>query len=125
MKIAVIGAGAMGSVIGGLLAKAGNDVRLLEVWREAIDAINHHGLRIDDKAGNSQMVRVRATDKPAEIGVAELALIFVKCYHTEAAVHNARPLIGPQTAVLSLQNGWGNGPRIAAIVGQETVVPGV
>ena len=102
-----------------------NDVGLLEVWREAFDSINHNCLRIDDKAGNSQTVLVRATDKPAEIGVVELALIFVKCYHTEAAVRNARPLIGPQTTVLSLQNGWGNGPRIAAIVGREKLLLGV
>jgi 2-dehydropantoate 2-reductase len=51
MKIAVIGAGAMGSVIGGLLARAGNDVTLIEIWREAIDAIERNGLRIDDKKG--------------------------------------------------------------------------
>jgi 2-dehydropantoate 2-reductase len=125
MKIAVIGAGAMGSVIGGLLAKAGNDVTLIDVWREAIDAINSAGLRVDDKAGNSETIRVRATDKPAEVGTADLVFVFVKCYHTEAAVKNALPLIGSDTIVVSLQNGWGNGPRIASIVGKEKLLIGV
>jgi 2-dehydropantoate 2-reductase len=125
MKIAVIGAGAMGSVMGGLLAKAGNPITLIDVWREAVDAINANGLRIDDKAGNSETIRVRATDKPGEIGTVDLVLVFVKCYHTEVAVKNALPLIGSNTIVLSLQNGWGNGPRIASIVGQERLLLGV
>lgn len=120
MKVAVIGAGAMGSVIGGLLAKAGNDVTLVDVWRETVDAINAKGLRIND-----EVVKVRATDKPAEVGGADLVLVFVKCYHTEAAVRNALSLIGPDTVVLSLQNGWGNGPRIAKIVGEEKLLLGV
>src|SRR5688572_5792905 len=125
MKIAVIGAGAMGGVIGGLLARAGNDVTFIEIWREAIDAINTAGLRVEDKAGNSETIRVRATDKPAEVGIVDLVLVFVKCYHTEAAVKNALPLIGSDTVVLSLQNGWGNGPRIASIVGEEKLLLGV
>jgi 2-dehydropantoate 2-reductase len=120
MKIAVIGAGAMGSVIGGLLAKAGNDVTLVDVWRETVEVINAKGLRIND-----EVVKVRATDKPAEIGVVDLVLVFVKCYHTEEAVRNALPLIGTETVVLSLQNGWGNGPRIAKIVGEEKLLLGV
>jgi len=110
----------MGSVAGGLLAKAGNEVTLVDVWREGIDAINKNGLRIND-----EVVKVRATDKPSEAGVVDLALVFVKCYHTEAAVRNALPLIGPETVVLSLQNGWGNGPRIAKIVGEEKLLVGV
>jgi len=120
MKIAVIGAGAMGSVIGGLLAKAGNDVTLVDVWREAVDTINAKGLRIND-----EVVKVRATDKPAGVGPVDVVLVFVKCYHTEDAVRNALPLIGPETVVLSLQNGWGNGPRIAKIVGEEKLLIGV
>ena len=120
MKIAVIGAGAMGSVMGGLLAKAGNEVALVDVWREAIEAINKNGLRIND-----EVVKVRATDKPAEVGIVDLVLVFVKCYHTETAVRNALSMIGPETVVLSLQNGWGNGPRIVKIVGEEKLLLGV
>lgn len=125
MKIAILGAGAMGSVAGGLLAKAGNEVTLIDVWQQAVDAINREGLRVDDKAGASQTVRVRATTNPAEAGPVDLLVVFVKCYHTEAAVRGAMAAVGPNTTVLSLQNGWGNGPRIREIVGAEKLVLGV
>lgn len=125
MKIAVIGAGAMGSVIGGLLAKAGNDVTLIDVWKQAVDAINANGLKIEDKAGNVETIKVRAIDQPASAGAMDLVLVFVKCYHTETAVRDGLPMIAPNTVVLSLQNGWGNGPRIAKIVGEEKLLLGV
>jgi 2-dehydropantoate 2-reductase len=125
MKIAVIGAGAMGSAVGGLLAKAGNDVTLVDVSRATLDAINARGLRVDDKAGQSEVIRLPATDNVTEVGVVDLVVVFVKCYHTEAAVRAAAPLIGDGTVVLSLQNGWGNGPRIAEIIGKEKLLLGV
>lgn len=115
----------MGSAIGAQLKCGGNDVTLIDVARETIDAINSRGLIVQDKTGGRQTVRVRATDKPAEVGLVDLVLVFVKCYHTEAAVRNAAPLMGPDTMVLSLQNGWGNGPRIGAIVGEEKLLLGV
>ncbi|MEJ7617418.1 MAG: 2-dehydropantoate 2-reductase [Pyrinomonadaceae bacterium] len=125
MKIAVIGAGAMGSVIGGLLSKSGNDVTLIDVFRPTIEAINAKGLIIDDKAGGTEIVKVRATDDPSKVGVVDLAVVFVKCYHTESAIKGALPMIGAGTTVLSLQNGWGNGPRIAKIAGPEKLLLGV
>jgi 2-dehydropantoate 2-reductase len=125
MKIAIIGAGAMGSVIGGALAQAGNDVAFVEVAQPVIDAINSRGLIVTDKAGAPQTIPARATSNPADIGPVDLVLVFVKCYHTESAIRGALPLIGPDTVVLSLQNGWGNGPRIAAIVGEEKLLLGV
>ncbi len=125
MKIAIIGAGAMGCAIGALLHKAGNDVTLVDVSRATIAAINNNGLKIDDKAGHTEIVRLRATDDPASVGVVDVVVVFVKCYHSEAAVKSAEPYIGENTIVLSLQNGWGNGPRIAAIVGAEKLLLGV
>lgn len=115
----------MGSVMGAQLKAGGNDVTLIDVAREALDAINSRGLIVQDKTGTQQTVPIRATDKPAEVGPVDLILVFVKCYHTEAAVRNAAPLMGPDTMVLSLQNGWGNGPRIGAIVGEEKLLLGV
>src|SRR5688572_22352760 len=115
----------MGSVTGGLLAKAGNEVTLVDVWKEAVEAINRHGLKIEDKSGSVETIEVRATDQPASAGAMDLVLVFVKCYHTEAAVRNALPLVEANTVVLSLQNGWGNGPRIAKIVGEEKLLIGV
>jgi 2-dehydropantoate 2-reductase len=126
MKIAILGAGAMGSALGALLAKAGNDVTLIDVSKETIEAINRDGLKIQDKAGDLSVHKVRAVDSPAEAGgPVDLLLVFVKCYHTAEAVQSALPALGPRSTVLSLQNGWGNGPRIAEIVGKERVVLGV
>jgi 2-dehydropantoate 2-reductase len=115
----------MGSALGALLCEAGNDVTLVDVAQKAVEAINTDGLIIEEKDGTSRAVRVPATADPASVGPVELVIVFVKCYHTEAAVRGAAPLIGPDTIVLSLQNGWGNAPRIAGIVGPEKVVVGV
>jgi 2-dehydropantoate 2-reductase len=125
MRIAILGAGAMGSAIGALLHKAGNEITLIDVARPTIDAVQSRGLVVQNKAGEQETVRVAITDQPAHVGVVDLLLVFVKCYHTETAVKNALPVIGPNTTVLSLQNGWGNGPRIAGIIGPERVVLGV
>lgn len=125
MKLAIIGAGAMGGVFGAHLAEAGQEVTLVDVARPVVEAIEADGLRVDDKAGASRTVRLRATTDPAAVGPVDLAVVFVKCYHTESAVRMAAPLLGPDTAVLSLQNGWGNAPRIAEIVGRERVLAGV
>ena len=126
MRIAILGGGgAMGGLFGGYLARAGNDVTLIDVARPAVDAINADGLVIEEKDGSRPVVRVQATDDPASVGPVDLILNFVKCYHTDAAVRAARPMISPDTAVLSLQNGWGNAPRIASIVGEDRVLVGL
>lgn len=126
MKIAILGgAGAMGALLGGMLAQAGVDVTLVDVAQTAVDAINANGLRLDDKAGATHQIRVKATTNPASVGPVDYLLVFVKCYHTESAVRAATPMIGEGTVVLSLQNGWGNAPRIAGLVGQERVMAGV
>ena len=126
MKIAILGAGAMGSAIGALLAKAGNDITLIDVWREAVEAINRDGLKIQNKAGDIATHKIRAVHSPAQVAApVDLLLVFVKCYHTVDAVKSALPVLGSDSTVLSLQNGWGNGPRIAEAVGKERVVLGV
>jgi 2-dehydropantoate 2-reductase len=126
MRIAVLGgAGAMGGLFGGQLARSGTDVTLVDVAREAVEAINRDGLQLTDKVGETRAIKVRATTDPAEVGVVDVVMVFVKCYHTELAVRNALPMIGEQTAVLTLQNGWGNVPRIASIVGESKLLAGV
>jgi 2-dehydropantoate 2-reductase len=124
MKIAILGAGAMGSAIGALLHESGHDVILLEISPAVIEAVRTNGLLIENKAGERRSVPIRITDNPAEVGQVELINDFEKCYHTAAAVRNAHSLIGPDTTVLSLQTGRGNGHRIADIVGREQVVLG-
>src|SRR5882724_322747 len=119
MKIAILGGGgAMGGIFGGYLARAGNDVTLIDVSKAAVTAINDNGLTIEEKDGSQPVIKVPASDNPASVGPVDLIINFVKCYHTEAAVRAAAPMIASDTAVLSLQNGWGNAPRIASIVGE-------
>jgi len=126
MRIAVLGGGgAMGGLFGGYLARAGNDVVLIDVSKAAVDAINTDGLTIEEKDGSQPVIQVAASDDPGAVGPVDLILNFVKCYHTEVAIRSALPMIGPDTAVLSLQNGWGNAPRIAGIVGEDRVLVGL
>jgi 2-dehydropantoate 2-reductase len=126
MRIAVLGgAGAMGSVFGGSLARAGHDVVLIDVWEEAVQEITRSGLTLESPDGSRQHIRVKAASSPNGLEPVDLVLVFVKCYQTEAAVRAAIPLLAPSTIVLTLQNGWGNGETIARLVGQERVLVGV
>ena len=126
MRIAILGGGgAMGGLFGGYLARAGNDVTLLDVSDAAIGAINADGLKIEEKDGSVAVIRVPATRDAASIGVVDLIVNFVKCYHTNAAIRAAMPMLGPDTGILSLQNGWGNADRIAASAGAERVIVGL
>lgn len=124
MRIAVVGAGAMGSVFGGLLAAAGCDVWLVDSWREHVEALNRDGLRIE-AGGSERVVAVRATTDPARVGPVDLVLVQVKSTETGAAARGSRPLIGGETIFLTLQNGLGNREAIAAVVGEERVLAGV
>jgi 2-dehydropantoate 2-reductase len=100
-------------------------VTLIDVWQDNVDAINHSGLCIEDKTGNIEKINVRATSDYSSVGPVDLALVFVKCYHTEQAVKSVAPLIGDNTTVMTLQNGWGNAPRIASIIGEERLMVGL
>ena len=94
MRIAILGGGgAMGGLFGGYLARAGNDVTLIDVSRPAVDTINDAGLTIEEKDGSHPVIEVPASTDPAEVGPVDLIINFVKCYHTEAAVRAAAPMI--------------------------------
>ncbi len=123
MKIAIIGAGAMGSLFGGRLALAGEEVWLLDVWEEHVRTIREQGLTIVTAAKDIP-TRPNATTKLEEIGQADLVVIFVKSTATKAAAQTAKRLLGPATAVMTLQNGYGNAETIAAVVGAERVIAG-
>lgn len=126
MKIAVLGgAGAMGSLYGGYLSRAGHDVTLVDVEGEGVDTINARGLEIVEQSGDSVLVAVPATADACTIGPVDLVIVLVKGMHTSAATRGALPLIGEHSAVLTLQNGWGNVARIGDIVGASKVLAGV
>jgi 2-dehydropantoate 2-reductase len=124
MRIAVVGAGAMGSIFGARLAGGGHDVVLLDVARPIVDRINEAGVTVV-RGDESTTTRVPATSDPAEVGPVDVVVFCVKCYHTASATDLARPLVGPDTVVASLQNGWGNGDVLAAAFPPEQVVVGV
>jgi 2-dehydropantoate 2-reductase len=122
MKIAVIGAGGVGGYFGGRLARAGNDVAVMARGPH-LTAIRDRGLHIHGVDGDFTAA-VSASDDPAELGPHEVVLFCVKSYDTEAAASRLGPLIGADTAVLSLQNGIDNEEKIAAAVGPDHVLGG-
>jgi 2-dehydropantoate 2-reductase len=123
VKIAVLGAGALGCAIGGALAQAGNRVVLINRNTDHVDAINTHGLVMRTPAGE-QVVRVSAATSAQGLDPVDLVIVLVKSFHTEAAMAAATNLVGPHTAVLSLQNGLGHEDVLAQIVGREHVLAG-
>ncbi|MDC0739301.1 2-dehydropantoate 2-reductase [Cognatishimia sp. SS12] len=110
MKIAVLGAGAMGSVFGARLAKGGADVTLLDVNDAHLTAINEGGLQVDLDEG-AEVISLPALRPEAFKGPVDLVLLFTKTFHTEAALRAIAPQIGA-AHVLSLQNGIGNAERL-------------
>ncbi|HKP19769.1 MAG TPA: 2-dehydropantoate 2-reductase [Gaiellaceae bacterium] len=124
MKIAIVGAGAMGSVYAGLLASAGNEVWAVDGWREHVDAIRARGLRVEGASGD-RVVRIEATTDPAEAGKADLVVIATKAYDTEAAAESARTLLAADTVVLPIHNGLGGPEAAAAVLGEDCVAIGI
>jgi 2-dehydropantoate 2-reductase len=123
MKICVLGAGALGSSIGGTLAEAGQEVYLIDQWAEHVKAINTKGLILRDGT-NDRAVNVNAQTSCEGIGPADLVIVLVKSFHTRNAIENASSIIGEDTLVMSLQNGLGNEETIAEVVGKERVIGG-
>jgi 2-dehydropantoate 2-reductase len=123
VKIAILGAGALGCAIGATLTEGGHETWLLARSRVHVDALRRDGLQVDD-ANGSRRIAVRAATEPSDVGVAELVIVLVKSFHTDSAMRGALALIGPHTCVLSLQNGLGHEDILADIVGRERVLAG-
>lgn len=124
MKIAVLGAGALGCAIGGTLAQAGNGVVLINRHPAQVDAINTRGLVMRTPDGEQVVRTVTAATSAAGLAPVDLVIVLVKSFHTEAAMSSATNLVGADTTVLSLQNGLGHEDVLAAIVGREHVLAG-
>ena len=123
-EVVVVGAGAMGSLIGGLLGEGGIEVTLVDVWAEHVAAIEKDGLRLIGDT-RDRVVPVRATTEPATIGGAEIVIVQCKALHTVAAVEAARALFGTDTVAISFQNGLGNEKAIGGIIGMNKVLGGL
>jgi 2-dehydropantoate 2-reductase len=124
MRIAVIGAGGVGGAFGAAMAKAGADVTF--VARGAhLKAMRENGLRIEGGRGETVIKPVQATDDPATIGPVDFVLFCVKLWDVESAGAAIKPLVGPTTAVIPLQNGIDSAERLIPILGAQAVMGGV
>jgi 2-dehydropantoate 2-reductase len=124
MRIAVVGAGGVGGGFGAALAKAGADV--IFIARGAhLAAMKKKGLRIEGGRGDTHLVPTQATDDPKSVGAVDLVLFCVKLWDVESAGEQIRPLVGPHTAVIPLQNGIDAPERLIPILGKKAVMGGV
>jgi 2-dehydropantoate 2-reductase len=125
MDIAIVGAGVLGSIFGGLFQEKGFNVTLIEVLKERVHLIDKEGLWLQWPDGERTHSKICITSKVDEVGGKDVVMIAVKGYHTRSAIESALPMIGGDTIVLSVQNGLGNLEAIAETVGPERVVGGI
>ena len=124
MRIAVVGAGGVGGGFGAALAKAGADVTFIARGAH-LAAMKSTGLKVTGPRGDTHLVPTQATDDPATIGKVDIVLFCVKLWDVESAGMRIKPLIGPGTAVIPLQNGIDAHERLIPILGREAVMCGV
>ncbi|HSB80311.1 MAG TPA: 2-dehydropantoate 2-reductase [Candidatus Methylomirabilis sp.] len=123
MRFAIMGSGGVGGYFGGRLAQAGEDVTFIARGAH-LEAIQKSGLTVKSVAGDFQ-VRAEATNDPGSVGPVETILFSVKGYDTEAAGRQIRPMLGPDTTVLCVQNGVDNEEKLETILGKGRVLGGV
>ena len=124
MKVAIVGCGAMGSVYAGLFASAGHEVWAIDRWREHVEAMRAHGLRLEGASGD-RTVKVNASTEAREAGSCDLVILATKAGQVAAAAENTKSLLKPDTVVLSIQNGLGGPDTAASVLGKERVMVGV
>jgi len=124
MRIAVFGTGAVGGYFGGRLAQAGEDVVFL-ARGENLQAMLMQGLHVDSIKGDFVVKPVHVTNDPAEAGKVDVVLVGVKAWQVLEAAHAMRPLVGPETFVVPLQNGVEAPSQLAAVLGSQYVLGGL
>jgi len=124
MRIAVIGAGGVGGAFGAALAKAGADVTFIARGAH-LAAMRTSGLSVLGPRGDVHVAPAQATDEPASVGLVDFVLFCVKLWDVETAGAAIRPLLGPTTAIIPLQNGIDASDRLIPILGKEAVMGGV
>jgi 2-dehydropantoate 2-reductase len=124
MRIAAMAAGAVGGYFGARLAAAGHDVFFIARGAHR-DAIAKNGLTIESVLGDLHLPKPNVTDDPANVGPVDIVLFAVKLWDTEKAAEQARPLVGENSRVITLQNGVDGVQRIAPILGVEQTIGGV
>jgi 2-dehydropantoate 2-reductase len=124
MRIAVMGAGAVGAYFGAKLSASGNELAFLARGAH-LDALRRDGLRVNSPDGDLRIQNTLFTNDPGEVAAVDLILFCVKSYDTDAAVGALAPMIGSGTTILSLQNGVDNADKIAARWGEQHTLAGV
>jgi 2-dehydropantoate 2-reductase len=124
MRIAVIGPGAVGGYFGGRLAQSGEDVWFL-AHGKTLAALRERGLRVDSTKGDFTLPKAQVAENAAEIGPVDLVLVSVKGWQVAELGPVIQPLLGPETAVLSLMNGVEAADRLAEFAGTEKVLIGL
>jgi 2-dehydropantoate 2-reductase len=124
MRIAVMAAGGVGGYFGARLAADGHDVFFIARGAH-LDAIKKNGLKIDSVNGNLQLPRPNVTNDPGTVGLVDIVLFAVKLWDTEKAAELSKPLVGPTTRVITVQNGVDAVERMRPILGRDQVVGGV
>jgi 2-dehydropantoate 2-reductase len=124
MKIAIIGCGAMGSVYAALLADSGNDVWAIDTWEEHILAIKSNGLRVEGASGD-RTVSMNATTNASDAGECDLIIVATKASGVAGAAVAAKSIAGPNSIILTIQNGLGAAERIAESIDTNQVMIGV
>ena len=124
MKIGFLGCGAMGSIYAGNLTKA-HEVYIFDAMPAVCEAVNTTGITIDEPDGSTRVYHpVIATTDPSTIGEMDIMIVFVKYLFLESALEKCKTMIGPNTIVLSLQNGVGNYDEIAKVVPEKQICCG-
>jgi 2-dehydropantoate 2-reductase len=123
MRIAVMGTGALGGYYGGLLARAGEEVTCIARGAH-LEAIRNNGLTVRSSRHGEFAVSPAATSDPAAVGPVDLVLFCVKAYDLEPAAEAIRPMVGPETMVLPVQNGIDIAERLERVVGPGHVLGG-
>jgi 2-dehydropantoate 2-reductase len=124
MRIAIFGAGSVGGYFGGRLSQVGEDVVFI-ARGEHLNAMLTHGLRVDSINGDFEVQPVQATDDPSKIGEVDMVLVGVKAWQVSEAAEAIRPMIGPETFVLPLQNGLEAPAQLSEILGDQHVLGGL
>ena len=123
MRITIMGAGGVGGYFGARLAQGGSDVGF--VARGAhLAALREHGLRVESQIGNIHLPKVRVSDDPQSLGLADYVFICVKLWDTDAALRAVAPIVGPGTTVISFQNGVQKDDQLWRMFGQKAVMGG-
>lgn len=124
MKIAVFGAGAVGCYLGGRLAQSVDEVIFIARGKH-LQAMKKNGLKVDSINGDFTVNPVRVTDNPEDVGIVDMVLVTVKAWQVSDAAKSMKPMVGPETYVLPIQNGVEAPSQLAAILGNEHVLGGL